>query len=161
MTVVSNTSPLCYLALIGHLDLLPRLFGRIAIPAAVLAELDHPSAPEEVRALAASLPPWIDVHEVASGVDPALSALHPGEREAIQLAGQLSADLILIDEAAAREVARSQGLLVTGMLGLLAEAVDRGMVDAVEVVSRLTRTNFRVSPRLLRDLMERRRPSAD
>jgi len=49
MIVVADTTPLHYLILIQHDDLLPRLFGRVLIPPAVLAELQHPETPDPVR----------------------------------------------------------------------------------------------------------------
>jgi predicted nucleic acid-binding protein len=122
MTVVADTSPLCYLVLIGRLDLLKQVFGQVAIPPAVIVELGDPEAPDSVRELAASLPPWIRVENVTSA-EPALARLHPGEREAILLAEQLHADLVIIDDVAARETARSRCLSVTGLLGVLSRSL--------------------------------------
>jgi predicted nucleic acid-binding protein len=45
---VSDTSPLCYLILIAKIDLLPKLFGQISVPRAVVDELRHDDAPELV-----------------------------------------------------------------------------------------------------------------
>ena len=56
MILVSNTSPLCYLALIGHTEILPKLYGRIHITQKVLAELCHPAAPPAVRKWATNPP---------------------------------------------------------------------------------------------------------
>ncbi len=47
--VVADTSPVFYLLSIGHIDLLPRLFGKIFVPDAVHKELCHPAAPTLVR----------------------------------------------------------------------------------------------------------------
>lgn len=41
MIAVSDTSPLNYLALIGEIELLPRIFTRVLIPPAVISELHH------------------------------------------------------------------------------------------------------------------------
>jgi len=49
MLVVADSSPLRYLALIGHVDILPTLFAQVAIPTAVAAELSHANTPEVVR----------------------------------------------------------------------------------------------------------------
>lgn len=46
MIVVADASPLQYLVLIEHVDVLPSLFGTIGVPPAVLSELSHPVAPE-------------------------------------------------------------------------------------------------------------------
>ncbi len=51
MIIVSDTSPLNYLSLIGHLDVLPAIYGEVLIPPAVASELTHSTAPESVRLL--------------------------------------------------------------------------------------------------------------
>jgi len=49
MIVVSDTTPLRYLAVLGHLELLPRLFDRVHCPSAVIQECRHPRAPTALR----------------------------------------------------------------------------------------------------------------
>ena len=61
MVVVADTSPVNYLVLIGQIEILPRLYARIAIPSAVLGELRHPVAPEPVRDWSAHPPGWLEV----------------------------------------------------------------------------------------------------
>ncbi len=56
MIAVADTSPLCYLILIGEIELLPRLFAHVLLPEAVRAELLHADAPAAVRAWASKLP---------------------------------------------------------------------------------------------------------
>jgi len=158
--VVSDTSPVCYLTIIGCLDVLPKLFGRIIVPRAVLEELSHPAAPDAVRDLTWAPPPWLEVRSVTrqADADAASTPLHPGEREAIALARELQADLILLDETAARQAARDLGLTVAGLLGVLAEGAERRIIDLPEAVARLRQTTFRVSPRLLKALLDRTIP---
>lgn len=156
--VVSNTSPINYLVLIGQMDVLPALFGEITIPQAVRDELTHPDAPAPLRAWIAHPPTWLHVEAVVSDeTDPTLQRLHRGERDAIVLAERLNADLILLDERAAREVALTRGLQVTGLIGVLDEAATRDLVDIQDAVARLQETSFRATPRLLRWLLDRHR----
>ena len=75
-----------------------------------------------------------------------LNSLHRGEREAINLAVQLAADLIILDERPARKVAESCGLRVTGTLGILNFAGQRGLLNISRVIARLKRTSFRATP---------------
>jgi predicted nucleic acid-binding protein len=157
LIVVADTSPLSYLLLIECIDILPSLFGRVHIPEAVRGELSSPRAPAPLRAWIEEPPLWLRIHNVASGDTPALNQLHVGEREAIILADELSADLIVLDEKAARQVATSRGLRVTGLLGILAEAANRDLLDLPAIVERLRQTNFRASPKLLKSLLDRRR----
>ena len=105
MIVVSNTSPLNYLVLISAVDLLPQLFGTISIPSAVRDELSDPETPDSVRTRIGASPDWLHVEHIEPSSDTALNALHRGEREAILLAEKLDADLIILDEQAARTVA--------------------------------------------------------
>ena len=117
MTVVSNTSPLCYLVLIGSVDVLPRLYGEIQTTQTVLIELCHPDAPESVRLWAAAPANWLKVHPNPAEPDQSLASLHAGERTTLRLAEQLHADVVLLDDAAAREMAIQRKLKVSGLNG--------------------------------------------
>jgi len=157
MTVISNTSPLNYLALIDLQHILPALFGRVLIPEAVWHELRSPAAPQPVKAWLDTLPSWLD-RRVVSQVPPDLQYLDPGEREAIALAQSTDASLVLLDERRGRQVARNLGLAVSGTLGVLDLAARRGLVDLAESLERLERTTFRSTPRLLRSIREKPLP---
>jgi predicted nucleic acid-binding protein len=125
MIVVSDTSPLNYLILIGEAHVLEKLYGRVMIPRAVWKELEAEGAPASVQEWRANLPAWIEVCEVTDP-DPTL-ALDPGEQEAITLAERLKADLILLDERSGRETAKARGLAVIGTLGVLARCRRAGI----------------------------------
>ena len=83
--VVSNATPIRYLAEIQALHLLPHLFKRVVIPAAVEQELTHRHAPQCVRTAIMSPPEWLDI-QVIQQDDASLTNLDPGGREAIILA---------------------------------------------------------------------------
>jgi predicted nucleic acid-binding protein len=104
MIVVSGTSPLNYLVLIQHVEILRALFGRVLVPPAVMAELQQTGTPEPVRTWAAAPPDWLEI-QAPTAIDPDLR-LGPGEVEAICLARELNADAVLIDERKAATVAR-------------------------------------------------------
>jgi len=120
MVVVADTSPISYLLLIGQIDLLEKLYSRILIPPTVLAELRHLLAPSPVRIWANSVPQWVEVLNPASSLN--LSHLGPGESEAIALASEIHADVLLIDERAGRQEALRRGLKVAATLSVLDEA---------------------------------------
>jgi predicted nucleic acid-binding protein len=84
-----------------------------------------------------------------------MEQLQPGEQSAILLAEAVNADIIVIDERSARRVAADRGLRVTGTLGVLGEAAERGLIDFTRAVERLRKTNFRYSPALLKAAVER------
>jgi predicted nucleic acid-binding protein len=148
MIVVSDTSPLNYLVLIDLQHILPELFERILIPAAVRDELQSVGAPEAIARFMAAAPAWLETRQV-SEVDPKLHHLDRGEREAITLAASLSAGSVLIDEKKGRLVARERGLAVSGTLGVLDLAARQGLVNLSEALRRLEGTTFRASPRLI------------
>jgi predicted nucleic acid-binding protein len=89
-----------------------------------------------------------------------LRILGPSEREAIQLAQEQHADLLLIDERRGRAEALRRGLATTGTLGVLLAAAERGLVDAVSAYNRLMReTNFRATPALQTSFLQQIRGS--
>lgn len=154
MKVISNTSPLVYLLLIQEIRLLPCLFSEVLIPAAVREELAHPEAPIEVRNWIEQSPDWISTVQLPTHeLDSELRRLDPGEREAIVLAEQQNADLLLLDDRKARQVARRRGLPLTGLIGVLRMAIARDLVEAPTVVARLRATTFRASDALLSALL--------
>jgi predicted nucleic acid-binding protein len=95
MTVVSNTSPLNYLVLIDHQEILPALFGHVLIPEAVWHELRSPAAPQPVRAFLEIWPSWLE-RRIVSQAPQDLQQLDPGEQEAIALAQSVGASLVLL-----------------------------------------------------------------
>lgn len=151
--VVADTGPLHYLILIETVGLLPKLYDRVVIPSAVLAELIHPKAPPAVKTWAAALPSWTEVKSAShTELD---DILDPGEAEAIILAEQLKADSLLLDETEARREALRRGLPVAGTIGVLEKAAERNLINLADVFSRLARTNFYVSPDVLQQALQR------
>jgi predicted nucleic acid-binding protein len=149
IVVVADTSPLNYLVQINREHILPALYTRVFVPTAVFEELHHPAAGSAVRRWLESMPSWLIVRTTVSEVEPALARLDPGEREAIQLARQEHADLLLIDEKLGVRIARQQGLAVTGTLGVLVQAARRGLIDIEQALTALAATDFRCSHRVL------------
>lgn len=149
MIVVSDTSPLSYLALVGQEQLLRVFFGETVIPTAVLEELSDPAAPVEVRRLPNPRQPWIRVVAPALGGAHALEHLDRGEREAIQIAVDLQATLVVIDESEGSRAAESLGLAPIGTIGILERGIRQGLVDGPGIAARLRATGFRASAGLL------------
>lgn len=143
--VIADTSPVNYLLLIGHIDVLPALFDRVILPAVVRDELKHPKAPFAVQDWIAAPPAWVDVRPTPSGHkhDESMEGLDAGEEDAIALAIELHADLLLMDDEDGVIVARGKGLEVTGTLGLLSRAAQRQFLNLADAFERLKRANFR------------------
>ena len=155
MIAVSDTSPICYLILIGEIDILPKLYSQVLVPPAVVAELLHEDAPGAVRSWAANLPSLISAQQNPVGVTVGMEKLQAGEQAAILLAESAAADMILLDEKSARRVAADRGLRITGTLGVLGEAAARGIVDLEAAIDQLRKTSFRYSPALLKATLDR------
>ncbi|MGE0884985.1 MAG: DUF3368 domain-containing protein [Blastocatellales bacterium] len=155
MIVISDTSPITNLAAIGQLDLLRQLYGQVIIPEAVFRELTaqdgrHPGA--IVQQLT-----WIETRAIANPtVVKALCAeLDEGEAEAITLAQELSADLLLMDEHLGRAAAARFGLKVVGMLGVLIEAKHQGLIQAVKpLADALMNLGFRIGQDLYQRVLQ-------
>jgi predicted nucleic acid-binding protein len=152
--VVSDTSPVNYLVLIGHADLMHRLFDRVMVPEAVVKELVHPRAPKTVREWIQSRPEWVEARN-PKALDPTLDAskLGPGEMHAISLALELRATFLLADDKDARTAARERGLTVTGTLGILKLAAKRGLIDLPGAISDLRQTNLRLPEATVREML--------
>jgi len=152
--IVADTTPLNYLVLIDAVDILPRLYGRVLIPPAVKTELSDPLAPGQVRSWASRSLPWLHVVTLRAPADSSLMHLDPGERDAITLAAEQQASLLLMDERDGAAAARARNLKVVGTLGVLDVAAARGWLDLVEMFSRLRRTTFRSPHRVMATMLE-------
>ena len=86
MIIVSNTSPINYLILIGHINLLPKMFKQIIIPQEVYNELSDTAAPLPVQTWIATPPDWLKVQSINQPSDAIVDLLDPGERAAILIA---------------------------------------------------------------------------
>lgn len=121
MIVISDTSALTNLAAIAHLHLLPQLYDRVIIPEAVYRELADITPPVP-GTLEVQIAAWLQVKHVTNHhLVERLQAevrLDPGESQAIALALELDADLLLIDERRGRAEANRLGLRITGVLGI-------------------------------------------
>jgi len=132
MRVVCDTSPLILLSKIRRLDLLAELYEEVIIPASVMDEVGAKPGKEaeQIQALLQSqkFQPWKATKRALEGFPPDLGE---GEREAIALALETKADLVVLDDQQGRCVARERGLSVTGTVGILIEARERGIIPSV------------------------------
>ena len=135
MQVVSNTSPLSALSIIGRLGLLREQFGTIRIPEAVwieLSRLDHVSGKQALAQARAE--GWLEVHKISSHpmVGVLAVTLDAGESEAIAMSLEWPADLLIMDESSGRAMARNLKVKLTGTLGLLLQAKRSGQIPSLK-----------------------------
>ncbi len=150
MIVVSDTTPLSELAKAGLLNLLPDIYGSIIIPEEVLEEVTSGVHPAVMLVQSAN---WIEVRSVREPQKVfALTrafGLGLGECAAMVLAEELGAGRILIDDLDARKVAKSRKLPVTGTVGTLLVAKQRGLIPNVkEALDALIAGGKRIGPKL-------------
>ncbi|HIK46895.1 MAG TPA: DUF3368 domain-containing protein, partial [Leptolyngbyaceae cyanobacterium M65_K2018_010] len=146
MLVVSNSSPLIALARLSHLDWLRSLYGEIWIPQAVYQEVVQAGKGREGSAAVDSAP-WITVHTVQDeiAVDLLRDQLDRGESEAIVLAIEAQAQLLLIDEARGRRIAQSRGLTHIGTIGIVVLAKRQNLIlSGTAILDQLIKIGFRM-----------------
>ena len=137
MIIISDTSPLSSLALVGYLSILKDIYTDVIIPQAVANELANLTE-EDIRIKAIVSLNWIQVQQAANlELVTCLRNdynLDIGEAEAIALALELKADELLIDERLGRRETVRLGLSITGILGVLLIAKNRGLVSKVKPI---------------------------
>ena len=153
--VVSDSSPLIHLSQIGRLHLLKELFGELLIPQAVYHEvvIEGGGKPGSKEVREAS---WIIVMEIRNERLKRLLQfqLDEGEAEAIVLALETKASLVLLDDREARLQAKRLGLKITGTLGILLRAKKLGLIENMkEEINKLKQTGFRVSKNLEEEVL--------
>lgn len=144
--IVSNTSPLQYLHQLGLLSLLPRMVGRVLIPPGVEAEL------EAGHRLGIDVPlirnlQWIEVRPPrGQHIAMLVHDLGLGETEAMLLALETPASIVLLDDGLARRTAEALRLRFTGTMGVLLDAKKAGLVAELRpVIDQLQALGFRLS----------------
>lgn len=146
MIIVSDTSPVHYLILIGQAELLPSLFGDILIPEPVAIEMRHAKAPMEVREWIAFPPDWASIRNPELKYIPKASGLGRGEIAAIALAIEAKADAVLMDDRAAIREGRNANLTVLTTFAVLELSAIKNLIDFEKILDALAQTTFRMPP---------------
>jgi predicted nucleic acid-binding protein len=148
--VVSDTSPIRAFGHLGLIDLLCELYEEVLIPPAVDAELRDPAWELETVDVRAFSFIRIQAPADREQVDRFRTFLDAGESEALALALEVHAGLVLIDEAAGRAAVSQLGFVPVGVLGSLARAKEKGLLGAIApLIDRLqNEIRFFVSPKL-------------
>jgi len=130
--VICDASPIIALAAVGRLDLVRNLYGDVAVPRAVRAEVA--AGPGGSELLAGTR--WLIARDALRRdvVAELEIEVDSGEAEAIALALELEADLLVIDDRRGRMLAARRGIPFVGVVGVLLEARSRGLLDAVRPV---------------------------
>ena len=142
--IITDTSCLIALTKTGALDILPLMYRRIIVTSTIVEEFGE------------ALPQWI---EVIDAPDPKYQqmlekSLDAGEASAIALAVALENVLLILDDLKARKEAKRLGLKVTGTLGVLFRAREKGYIPALKpYIDKLQTLDFRISPDVVKELL--------
>lgn len=151
MTVICNTTPFIALASVNLLSLLPSLYVSIMTPEAVIEELQHGGsiAVPDMATLG-----WVRIiPNISTFENRLLFELDYGERHVVLNALKFQADLVLIDDRIARNIAEYYGLNVKGTLGVLVEAKRKGLIEAFKPIAlAMQRFGIRFSFRLIEQI---------
>jgi predicted nucleic acid-binding protein len=134
--VISDTSCLILLNKIGEINLLPKLYNSVITTPDVAKEFDEP------------LPEWIEIVPPADKNSQKILELHLGSGEAssIVLALQYENCTVILDDLKARKIALNLGIKITGTLGILVKAKEKGFVKAIKpLLEKLKDNGFRIS----------------
>lgn len=137
MLVVSNTSPISNLAIIGHLYLLKSRYGKIIVPTGVKLELLALSHQEGKAEITQALTDGWLIVETASNttlIEHFERRVDRGEAEAIALFEARGADKLILDDRLGRELARERNIPTTGLLGELLHAKLKHRIASVSVL---------------------------
>ena len=152
--IVVNSTPLIILCGIGRLCVLKELYNEITIPEAVFKEV---TAKEDSACMQIKASDWIHVGRVKNQSEKKMykAKLHSGEVEVMILAQEMDADLVIIDDNAAKKTAKYLGLDVTGTLGVLIKASHMGMIDDIaSVICEMKSAGFYISDSVERMVLE-------
>lgn len=153
--VIVNSTPLIVLCGIGHLELLRNLYGEIWIPEAVYREVTavEDSACQQLRSAGA----WVHVEQIQDHEEKKMykAKLHDGEVEVMILAQERKADLVILDDNAAKKTAKYLGLTVTGTLGVLLKGKQIGFLKEVRpLLVKMKQNGFYMAPDLVTMVLE-------
>ena len=148
--VIVNSTPLIILSRINHLSILKELYEEIIIPQAVFKEVTN-KEDFICRQILKNLH-WIKMFDCKSNDRKMYQAkLHAGEVEVMILAQELNADLIILDDNAAKKTAKYLGLNVTGTLGVLLKAKRENLIESVQPLIKMMLNNgFYLSDEVIR-----------
>jgi len=154
LKVVSNTTPVISLLKISQLDILRELYSEIAIPNAVFKEIEAGKNKTYYQDL--SRLSWIRIVEIHNkNALKYFLDLDAGESEAIVLASELDADLLIMDEKPGRFHAKHTGLKVTGTIGVLIKAKKQGLIQALKPsLYELTRKGVWINDNLISEVLK-------
>jgi predicted nucleic acid-binding protein len=155
VTVVCNSSPLISLSSTGLLRLLKAIYGRIIVPDEVFHEVTEKGIgrPGEGEVRKAD---WIEVASVTNEdmLRRCREIVSSTDATVVALAKERDADLVIVDDRELREFAESEGLSITGTVGILLIAKERRLIQSVKVeMENLVKQGLRISTSVYQEVL--------
>lgn len=142
--IICDTSCLILFDKINFLTILNSCYESVYITAPIAKEYGK------------SLPDWIQIKQVRNiALQHTLTQIiGEGEASAIALTFNLPETLVVLDDLKARKVAKSLKIKITGSLGILVRAKERGYIDKLlPVLNKVQQTDFRISENIIRKIL--------
>jgi predicted nucleic acid-binding protein len=155
--VISNTTPIISFMKIKGLHILRGIFSEVIISKGVYDELTAKVfLKEEINMI--NNCGFIKIREVKNEFAVKLIqkqlSLDLGESESIVLTNEIKANILIMDERKGRKIAQSMGLNITGTLGVILQAKNKGIIDEVKpFLDKLIENNIRISEKLYKDTL--------
>ncbi len=147
--VISDTTPILSLLKLGKLELLQSLYAKVIIPNEVFKEIER--GRDKPYYVDLTMFDWISIIEISNvGSRSFFVDLDDGEAEVLVLAKEINADLVIMDELMGRRFARQLDYNLTGTIGVLLKAKQKGLVLSVnDLLLELTRKGTWISSKLI------------
>lgn len=154
--VIVNSTPLIALSNVDKLEVLKMMYGEITIPRAVYEEISV--KPDSIcKKMVEEARDWINVEDIENEMAKLMfkPQLHDGEVEVMILAMEKKADLVIIDDSNARKYAKYLELTLTGTIGVLIKAKQKGYVSEIRpLIDGLSRSGLYLSKTLIEKCLE-------
>lgn len=158
MKIISNTSPLIFLAKIDRLDLLADY--ELIIPKQVYEEIGKgtETCKEDAQKIKTLVERKI-IRIEETNINSELEKLNlgNGEKAAISLAIDKKISNVLLDEKKSRSIARFYKLKPKGTIGLLVDAYKNNKIDKkefTELIQKLVKEGYRISEALIIEILK-------
>ena len=155
--IVADASPLIALAKLDQLSLLNALFSVLHVPEMVVSEVTADQSRADARVLQGFLAEYAEVHADTDDVftQEIGRILDAGEVQALALAQSLGCG-VMMDELRGRKVAQRYNIRVVGILGILMQGKQQGLIPKVgPLIECLQSENYRLSAALVASVLER------
>lgn len=152
--IITNTTPILSLLKINKLDILKELYEKVTVPNAVYQEIEKGKEKQYYQDLKKIT--WIEIEHIKNTDSRSFFIdLDDGEAEVLILAKEQNADLVILDEIMGRRYAKQLELNLTGTLGILLKAKEKGIINSIrEILSELTEKGTWLNSKLIKKVIK-------